>query len=213
MPRQVEDFPTALVFDLGGVLIDWNPRHLYRQLLGDDTEMERFLAEVCTPEWNRAQDAGRRWADGVAVLTSQFPESRDLIEAYDRRWDEMVRGEVPGVVPILDELRASDVRLLALTNWSTEKFVRTKPRFPFLDWFEGIVVSGEIGLVKPDPMVYRYCVSLFGLEPSTTVFIDDSEQNVAAAVSEGLIGVRFIDAPSLRRDLRALGVRMGAPAG
>ena len=143
----------AVVFDLGGVLIDWNPRHLYRKLLPDDASIEEFLAEVCTSEWNYQQDAGRTVAEAVGELSGRHPDKAPLIAAYYERWEEMLGGAIEASVALLEELDAAGVPLYALTNWSRETFPIARRRFPFLERFRGIVVSGEEGAAKPDPPV------------------------------------------------------------
>jgi 2-haloacid dehalogenase len=193
----------AVVFDLGGVLIDWDPRHLYRQLLADDAAVEEFLATVCTPEWNAELDRGRPFAEGVAELVERHPEHAAEIAAYHERWPEMLGGEIPGTVEILAELRAAGVPLYALTNWSAETFLISRDRFEFLDWFDGLVVSGEERVIKPDPRIFRLLLDRFGLDPGATFFVDDSEANVAAARELGLDAVRFTGPEQLRRDLVA----------
>jgi 2-haloacid dehalogenase len=201
--------PTAVVFDLGGVLIDWNPRHLYRRLFSDEAEMERFLAEVTTSAWNLEQDRGRSFADGIAELVREHPDQADLIEAYWARWPEMLGGPLPDTVEILDELRTSGVRLLALSNWSAETFALGAEQFPFLAWFEAVIVSGAEGLVKPDPAVFRLLNDRYGLDPASPVFIDDSIQNVEAAAALGFRAIPFTGAPDLKRELAALGLLQG----
>jgi 2-haloacid dehalogenase len=198
--------PTAVVFDLGGVLIDWNPRYLYRQLFDDEAAMEAFLAEVVSPEWNARQDAGRSWAEAVEGLSREHPEHRELIAAYWDRWQETLGEAIAPTVKILDELRASGVRLFAMTNWSGETFPIARPRYPFLDWFEEIVVSGDLKVAKPDTRIFRHLLEGHDLDPRSTVFIDDSEANVQAAAGLGMIAIRFVDAPSLRRELVGLGL-------
>jgi 2-haloacid dehalogenase len=198
--------PAAVVFDLGGVLIDWDPRHLYRTLFADATAMERFLAEIATPEWNAAQDAGRPWTEAIEVLAKRFPEDRRLIEAYHLRWPETLGDPIDGTVDVLADLRQRDVRLLALSNWSAETFPIARERYPFLAWFEGIVISGEVGITKPDVRIFEVLVRRHGLEPSRTVFIDDSESNVSAAETLGFISLRFADPDTLRTDLERLGL-------
>ena len=203
--------PNAVVFDLGGVLIDWNPRYLYRQLFdGDDAAMERFLAEVTTPEWNLQQDAGRTWDEAVEALTRQHPEHAELIAAYRDRWTETLGEAIGPTVAVLAELRQAGVRLFALSNWSAETFPVARPRYPFLDWFEGIVISGEVGITKPDERVYRHLLDRFGLDAASTVFIDDSAANVRAAQEVGLIALRFEGGDALRTALAGLGL-LGAP--
>ena len=198
--------PAAVVFDLGGVLIDWNPRYLYRKLFDDEAAMEAFLAEVVTPEWNGEQDSGRTWAEAVETLSRQHPEQRELITAYWHRWLETLGDAIAPTVEILDELRGTGVRLLALTNWSAETFPLARPRYPFLEWFDGIIVSGEMKIAKPDLRIFRHLLEDNGLDPATTVFIDDSEANVQAAAGLGIVAIRFTGAEPLRRELIALGL-------
>jgi 2-haloacid dehalogenase len=209
--RPRTDQPNAVVFDLGGVLIDWNPRYLYRQLFaGDEAGMERFLAEVTTPDWNLQQDAGRPWDEAVEVLTRQHPEYAELIAAYRDRWPETLGEAIGPTVEVLDELRHAGVRLFALSNWSAETFPVARPRYPFLEWFEGIVISGEVLITKPDERVYRHLLERYGLDPATTVFVDDSEANVRAAQGLGMIGIRFEGGEALRIALADLGMLDGS---
>jgi 2-haloacid dehalogenase len=199
--------PEFVIFDLGGVLIDWNPRHLYRKLFGgDEAKMEEFLATICTPDWNLRQDAGRSYAEAVAALTERHPEHRALIAAWGERFDETMRGPIDGTVEILAELRARPVPLYALTNWSAETFPIGRRRFPFMDWFQGIVVSGEEGLVKPDPRIFELLLDRYGLAARRAVFIDDNARNAAAATALGMHGIHFTDPPALRRELAGLGL-------
>jgi 2-haloacid dehalogenase len=207
MPTEI----TAVVFDLGGVLIDWNPRHLYRKLFGADEEaMERFLAQVCTPEWNARLDAGRPFAEGVAELVAAHPDQAELISAYHLRWAEMLGEAFEGTVAILRELRWAGYRTYALSNWSAETFPVTRPRYPFLDELDGILISGEVGVGKPDPAIFREFLARFSLAAGQTVFIDDWDRNVAVAAALGMIAIRFVDAAQLRSDLRRLGLPVAA---
>lgn len=199
--------PQAVVFDLGGVLVDWDPRYLYRTLLSSEDEVERFLAEVTTPEWNAAQDAGRTWADAVATLSAQHPQHAELIAAYDTRWSETVGGPIDGTVELLRELRdGGEVGLYALTNWSAEKFPLAVERFDWLSWFEGIVVSGTERLVKPDPRLFRLLLDRYGLDASATVYIDDNPPNVDAAAELGMTSLHFTGPERLRDELSQLGL-------
>jgi 2-haloacid dehalogenase len=193
----------AVVFDLGGVLIDWDPRHLYRKLLADEAAVEEFLATVCTPEWNAGLDRGRPFAEGVAELVERHPEHAAAIAAYHERWPEMVAGDIPGTVEVLAELRAAGVPLYALTNWSAETFAITRGRFEFLEWFDGLLVSGEERVTKPDPAIFQLLLDRFGLDPTATVFVDDSEANVAAARRLGFDAIGFTGHEELRRELVA----------
>ena len=197
----------VVVFDLGGVLIDWNPRYLYRSLFeGDDDAMERFLAEVCSPAWNAEQDSGRPWRVAVDGLIEVHPEHRELIEAYDERWDEMLGGAIEGTVEILAELRLAGLRLAALSNWSAEKFPIARRRYSFLDWLDPIVISGDVGVSKPDERIYRSLLERGRLDPRTALFIDDSAANVATAVRLGMRARQFSEPAGLRTDLQALGL-------
>ena len=196
----------AVVFDLGGVLIDWDPRYLYRKLLDDEATVEEFLATVCTPEWNAEQDRGRPFAEGVAELVERHPVHAAAITAYHERWPEMLGGAVGGTVEVLAELRAAGVPVYALTNWSAETFGIARERFEFLEWFDGVLVSGEERMIKPDPAIFRLLLDRFGLDPGATFYIDDSPANVAAADRLGFDAVRFTSPAQLRRDLEARGL-------
>jgi 2-haloacid dehalogenase len=196
----------TVVFDLGGVLIDWNPRYLYRRLFDDEAAMERFLAEVCTPQWNHQQDAGRSWHEAVATLSAQHPQHAELIDAFHTCWPEMLGDAMAPSVGVLDELRDRGVRLCALTNWSRETFPVARERFDFLRWFDGIVVSGEEGVAKPDPVIFQRTIARFSLVPRQTIYIDDTPHNVAAAFQSGLRGLRFQDAATLRAQLCRCGM-------
>jgi 2-haloacid dehalogenase len=198
---------STVVFDLGGVLIDWDPRYLYRTLFdGDEAAMETFLATVCTPEWNLEQDTGRPWSEGIATLIADHPEQRDLITAYWERWPETLGEAIGPTVDVLAELRASGVPLYALSNWSAETFPAAWPRFPFLEWFDGIVISGDVRAVKPDRRIYEALLERHNLEPGSILFIDDRAENVAAAEALGMRSIRFTDAAALRRQLVGLGI-------
>lgn len=196
-----------VVFDLGGVLIDWNPRYLYRKLFqGDEVGMERFLEEVCTPEWNGQQDAGRPFSDAIAERTSLFPHYAELIAAYIERWPEMLGGPIAESVNMLARLKLAQVPVYALTNWSGETFPYALERFSFLQWFDGIVVSGDEGVAKPDPVFYRRLTDRYGLVPEETVFVDDSYANVNAARSVGMKAIHFLNDGQLHNQLQGIGV-------
>jgi len=199
----------TVVFDLGGVLIDWDPRHLYRQVFADPAGMEQFLAEVCTPAWNAAQDAGRGWDEAVAELSAQHPAHAPHIALYRDRWAEMLAGPIEGTVRIMARLRAQGLRLFALTNWSGETFPVARERYGFLGDFLGILVSGEEGLVKPDPAIFALMQRRFALDPARTLFIDDAPRNVEAARAAGLHAIRFEDPAAL--DAALAGYRLVAP--
>lgn len=200
----------TVVFDLGGVLVDWDPRHLYRQLLDSDAEVDAFLDEVGFADWNHAMDAGEgTWAESVAELCARFPHRTELLAAYPRRFGETLAGPIQGSVDVLHALHRRGTPLYALTNWSAETFPVARSRFEFLQLFAGILVSGEERVAKPDPAVFALLVDRFGLEPSSTVFVDDRQVNVEAAEQAGLRGLLFTDPATLSRDLSRLGLLDG----
>jgi 2-haloacid dehalogenase len=198
--------PTTVVFDLGAVLIDWDPRHMYRSLFEDEAAMEEFLATVCTPEWNAQQDAGRSLAEATATLVAAHPEHAELIEAFYGRWDEMLGEPIEGTVQIARELKANGLRLLALTNWSAETFPRARHRLTFLDIFDGVLVSGTVGLMKPDPAIYRLLVERHAVDPEKAVFVDDAIKNVEAAAALGFDAIQFRSPEQLREELLQRGL-------
>ena len=204
-------FDTA-VFDLGGVLADWDPRYLYRELFDGDTErMEHFLATVTTPEWNRAMDAGRDRAEAVAELVAQHPQHEALIRAWVDRWSDMLGPEIAGTAQILAELDDAGVRLLALTNWSAETFPLARSTYPSFARFRGVVVSGEHRLAKPDPALYDILLRTYSVDPARAVYIDDRDVNVEVAERLGLTGLVFSSPPRLRADLERLGLLAPRP--
>ena len=196
----------AVIFDIGGVLIDWNPKHLYSKLLPDDAAIEAYLREIGFDEWNRALDAGGLWDDAIAELVARHPHRQALIEAAHLRWHEMLPGDIPGTVAILERLAAQGVPLYAITNYSTEKWVETRARFPFFAHFRDIVVSADEKMLKPDPAIYRLCLQRNGLEAEACIFIDDVARNVAAAKSLGVDAILFETPEKLAEDLTARGV-------
>lgn len=197
----------VVVFDLGGVLIDWNPRYVYRELFeGDDERVEWFLAEICSPSWNEQQDAGRTFEEGVRLLVERHPEHETMIRAYADRWEDMLGGPIQGTVEILEELRRRDVPLFALTNWSAETFPRARQLYHFLEWFDAIVVSGEIRMIKPHPEIFHHLTNTHGITAANSVFIDDNAANVETACSLGFHGIRFESPEQLRGELEELGI-------
>ena len=196
----------AVVFDLGGVLVDWDPRHLYRQLFDNDEEMERFLGEICTLEWHVAHDLGHDIQASCDALADQHPDHAELIRAWAERSEDMIRGAIDGTVDILRELRNADVRCYALSNMERETFPLRLERFEFMKWFDGYVISGLEGVVKPDPRIFEILIERFALEPSRTLFIDDSHANIRAAQTVGLHAVHFGSPRALRDELVHVGV-------
>jgi 2-haloacid dehalogenase len=201
----------ALVFDVGGVLLDWNPRYLYRRLIDDEDELEWFLAEVCTMEWHAAHDRGVPMAESCAALAAIHPDYAELINAWSERSEEMVAGPIPGTVELLGELLQKRVRCYALTNMERETYPLRLERFPFMSWFAGTVVSSHEGIAKPDPEIFRRLLDRFGLEPERTIMIDDSPPNIQAAASLGMRAVRFTSPIALRVALDGLRLKSYPP--
>lgn len=195
----------TIIFDFGGVLIDWNPRYVFRELFEDEEKMEWFLTNICSDEWNVQQDKGRLLTEGTSMLAATHPEHKELIEAYYGRWEEMLKGEITETVQILHEVREK-YKVYGLTNWSIETFPIARKRFPFLEVFNGILVSGEEKMIKPDPAIFKLLVSRYQLTPANCVFIDDNIKNVWAAETLGFKALRFTTAGDLRQELQALGV-------
>ena len=197
----------TIVFDLGGVLIDWNPRYLFRKHFGgDDARMETFLREVCNQHWNEKQDAGRPFAEAMAEVAERHPEWREMIHLYFAKWPEMLGGPIQGTVDIMSRLRGDGWPLYALTNWSAETFPYALKRFDFLHWFNGIVVSGAEKMLKPEARFFKLLIDRHGLEAGSSLFIDDVQANVDGARAAGLQAVRFTNPQTLSEDLRRFGI-------
>lgn len=198
---------TSIIFDLGGVLIDWNPSYVFDKLFVDEEQKKHFFEHICTSDWNEAQDAGRPLKEATETLVAQFPEWKQYIEAYYGRWKEMLGGPMPETVDILRELKEQrQFKLYALTNWSAELFPIALERYDFLHWFDGRVVSGEEKTRKPFPEFYHVLLKRFNLIPQETLFIDDNLRNVHAAEALGIQCIRFHSAAQLRKELAKLGI-------
>ncbi len=195
-----------IVFDIGNVLLHWDPRHLYRKIFSTEEEVEWFLANVCHPDWNLEQDRGRSFEDAIIEATARHPGHAEAIAAYHHRWHETLPHAIEGTVNIFHELRARDTPLYAITNWNQDKFRETKQRFPFLNLFRDIVVSGDEKLVKPDADIYRLLLKRNGLEAGECLFIDDSPKNVAGAEAVGMKAHHFTSPEGLRARLAGEGV-------
>jgi 2-haloacid dehalogenase len=198
------------VFDLGGVMFDWDPMYLFRKLFETEEEALWFHQNVCTPDWNIGMDAGKSYAKSVAELQARFPRYWREIEAYDKRWDEMNGGLIEGTMAIHDELIAAELPTFSITNFSWEKWVSVLPKYPFLEKFDGIVVSGLEGMVKPDPRLFQLFCDRYALAPESCVFIDDNAINVAAANALGMKAVQFTGPEKLRKELIELGLPLKA---
>jgi 2-haloacid dehalogenase len=197
---------SAVVFDLGGVLIDWNPRYLYRQLFADPGEMEDFLARICTADWHRAHDLGADITASCQRLAARHPGYRDAIMAWAQRGEEMAAGQFDQTVRVLAEVKAAGLPCYALSNMEPDAYRVRCDRFGFMTWFDGHVISGLEGVAKPDRRIFEILLERYALAPGTTVFVDDVPRNVEAARALGINAVRYTGVGQLRRDLRALGV-------
>lgn len=207
-PAEANGRPDAVVFDLGGVLLDWNPRHLYRKLFEDEAEMDRFLNEVCTLEWHHAHDLGIPPEQTTPDLAAAHPDQADLIWAWTGRSEEMLGGPIEGSVEILRALKQSGVPCYALSNMEYWTYPGRRERYPFLQWFDGTVVSGFEGVAKPDIRIFELLLDRFGLDAAHTAFVDDSATNVEAARRAGLQAVQFESPEQLRRWLADAGLSL-----
>jgi 2-haloacid dehalogenase len=201
-PREID----AVAFDLGGVLIDWDPRYVYRELFANPADMEQFLASVCTGDWHRAHDLGVDITRSCEELAAEHPEHRDLIMVWAERGEQMVAGQFDATVEILAEVKAAGLPCYALSNMEPDAFRVRRARFPFMNWFDGHVISGLEGVAKPDPRIFEILLSRHGLRPQRTVFVDDQARNIAVARELGLIALQFSSPAQLRTDLRDLGL-------
>lgn len=201
---------TTVIFDLGGVLIDWNPEYVYlKEFRGDRKKMEWFLNHICAWDWNVNQDAGYSLAQATAERIALFPEYEDLITMYYGRWEDMLGYTHEDTLAILKKLvDHPDYRVLALTNWSGETWPKAIAKFPWLQWFEGILVSGDEGMRKPFAEIYKLMLSRYTIKAGEAVFIDDSPKNIIGCEAVGITGIHFTDAPTLAVKLRALGIQL-----
>lgn len=203
---------SAVVFDLGGVLLDWNPRYLYRQLFADPGEMEDFLARICTQDWHRQHDLGADITASCRRLAALHPGYRDAIMAWAERGEEMIAGQFDETVGVLCEVKAAGLPCYALSNMEPDTFAIRFSRFPFMTWFDGHVISGLEQVAKPDRRIFEILLDRYALTAETIVFVDDLQRNVDAARAMGINVVRYADAGQLRQELRALGVPGITPA-
>lgn len=195
----------TIVFDVGNVLIRWDPLLVYRELIPDDEKRAWFMRHVCTAAWNLEQDRGRSWEEAVALLVASHPEWELQIRAYDERWHEAVPGVIEDSVAVLAELKARGEKVYAITNFSREKWAECLIRFPFLQSFDGVVVSAHERVIKPDPEIYQILFERYGLVAGDCIFIDDSAKNIETARNLGMKAVHFVEPIDLRGELRKLG--------
>jgi 2-haloacid dehalogenase len=199
----------AVVFDLGGVLLDWDPLYLYRQLIEDPADRAYFLGEICTPRWHLAHDLGEDTERSCLELARRHPDWAQEIMAWSRRSEEMIAGVLAETAEILVELKAAGVRCLGLSNMEADKYELRRARYAFFDHLDGCVISGQEGVVKPDRKIFEILLARYDLRPSATVFIDDRAANVVAAKELGVVAIEFTTAAQLRGDLRDLGLPVG----
>lgn len=195
----------TIIFDFGGVLIDWNPRYMYGQEFEESSEMEHFLSQVCTDDWNLQQDKGRSLAEGTRMLQEKFPEFVMKIQLYYDRWEKMVKGDIPQNVKLLRKLKEKYI-LYGLTNWSAETFPIVFKRYAFFQLFDGIVISGEEKLIKPDKKIFERMLERYQLEAKNALFIDDNINNIQAAKEMGFATIHVMEKTDLERELFALGL-------
>lgn len=197
----------TIIFDLGAVLIDWNPRHLYRKLFTDEQAIEDFLTNITTSDWNEEQDAGRSLQEGTNLLIQQYPQHEDNIRAFYGRWDEMLGDAIEGTVELLKQLKQSGkYKVYALTNWSAETFPIAVERYHFLNWFDGIVVSGTEKMRKPAPAFYQLLLDRYQVKAKNALFIDDNLRNILAAEKMGIKSILFTSPQQLKRELSIIKV-------
>ena len=197
----------AIIFDFGNVLLEWNPRHVYRRYFpDDDAAMEKFLHEVNFMEWNAQQDKGRSFAEGVAELSRQFPQYAGLIQAYHDNWKDSIGNHLEGTVEIMKRLKKEGYRLYGLSNWSAETFPQMRDKFDFFKLLDEIVISGEVGMIKPEPEIFQHMLERIGEPADACLFIDDAEANVEQAQKMGFATIQFHSPEQLETELHKLGV-------
>jgi 2-haloacid dehalogenase len=197
---------TTIIFDFGGVLIDWNPRNLYRRYFDTTDEMENFLDEIDFPAWNLQQDRGRPFSEGVRELSARYPHYAALIRAFHEHWEESVGNPIEGTVDILRKVKQLGYAVYGLSNWSAETFPRALAKFDFLRLLDGYIISGDVKSTKPDPLIFRLALERFGHRAEDCLFIDDSWANIEAASVLGIPGIHFQGSPQLQQELERRGI-------
>jgi len=197
----------TIIFDLGAVLIDWNPDYLYKKLIANDQERKWFLENICSPDWNEEQDSGRPLKEATEMLIEKHPGEETMIRAYYERWEEMLNGPIEGTVEIFKLLKEKNLmQLIALTNWSSETFPIALGKYDFLHWFHGRVVSGEEKTRKPFKGIYETLIKRYSVIPSEAIFIDDNKRNLIPAEELGITALHFTSPERLQKDLLSLGI-------
>ena len=193
-----------IIFDFGGVLLDWNPHYLYDPYFGDVEKAEWFLANICTYPWNAQHDAGKPVAEGTVELIAQYPEWEKEIRMYYDEFEKMLSGQIAGMEDYIKELKGRGFRIYGLSNWSVETFAMIRPKYPILDLMEDMVISGKEKVMKPDAKIYQIALQRFGIKPEESVFIDDNVNNIVGCEAVGIHGIVFKDAGKLRPVLEKL---------
>lgn len=194
----------TIIFDLGNVLVNWNPANLYRKTFTNQKDLDFFLNNICTMEWHTLQDGGRSPQEGTRELLRKYPEYEEPIRAFYTRWKEMFNGPIEGSVQILNELKEKGYPVYALSNWNKELYNQTVEDFPFLDWFDGKIISSEEGMKKPDDNIYHLLFERYRINPQAAIFIDDNKANIETAERLGLRGILFTSPEALRHELKTL---------
>lgn len=196
---------SAILFDFGNVLLEWNPRYVYRRYFPDDEDaMERFLHEVNFMDWNSQQDKGRTFAEGIAVLSQQFPHYAELIQAYHDNWIDSIVGHLEGTVKLMKQLKEAGYSLYGLSNWSAETFPIAREQYDFFDLLDDIVISGEVGTIKPEPEIFEIALKRIGKPARECLFIDDSVANIEQASRMGFATIHFRSSEQLEEDLHKM---------
>lgn len=207
-PDPAEPHVTAVIFDIGGVIVDWNPRHLYSTVIEDPDELDHFLGTVCPLSWHYQHDRGVAFAETLPVRSAEFPEHAELIAMWGSRYGDMTIGEIAGTAEVIDDLHRAGVGVFGISNMPAEVWPDFVERWPVIRRLTDTVISGRDGVAKPDAEIFELALDRFGLDAASTVFVDDSPANVAGADAVGITGVLFTSADELRADLRRLGLAL-----
>lgn len=195
-----------IIFDFGAVLVDWNPHYVYDPYFGDTAKADWFLANICTAAWNKELDGGKPFAQGVAELSAKYPEWSKEIEMYHRDWIKMMGDAIPGMYELVKELKEKGYGIYGLTNWSDETFYLIDKRYPVFSLLDGMVVSGDVRLLKPDAAIFNCLLGKYGLKAEESIFIDDNAENVEGSIAAGIPAIRFNGAENLREELKQRGI-------
>jgi len=195
-----------IIFDFGGVLIDWNPLHLYNKYFNDEAKAQWFIDNICKMDWNVQMDAGKPFSEGIAELTAQYPEWADAIAAYRQRWVEMIGGPIPGMLEFIQKLKTAGYHVYGLSNWSWETLSTIIDDYPFFKELEGAIISGLEFVIKPYPEIYQLLLTRYNLKADECLFIDDNIANVHGAENVGIHGLQFVGIEQLEKDLQKKGI-------